>query len=182
MLINVPRKRTPYLGLQSRPNLRQEDQKSILEDPCSPAEAQSEACCHRGFSVYSTSLPSSSSKVLRALSPCLLPSCVTCLHGRWGARDPKTQGADGEADGCKVQAWLHQVKHGCTRSLPSLLASKHRAGCQSVYEKEIASHAAALTSTVVYAASMPTCPYPKLTRVHSRPALRQPVMPNVAKT
>lgn len=65
---------------------------------------------------------------------------------------------------------------------PVLLASKHGAGCQRVYKKEILSNTAPRTLTRVYCSSMPTHPYPKLMLSQSRPALNQPIMLNVVKT
>lgn len=65
---------------------------------------------------------------------------------------------------------------------PALLASKHIAGCQRVYEKEILSNTAPLTLTRVYYSSTPRHPNPKLMLFQSRPALKQPIMLNVVKT
>lgn len=65
---------------------------------------------------------------------------------------------------------------------PVLLASKHSAGCQRVYEKEILSNTEPLTLTRVYYSSIPTHPNPKLMLFQSGPALKQPIMLNVVKT
>lgn len=65
---------------------------------------------------------------------------------------------------------------------PVLLASKHSAGCQRVYEKEILSNTEPLTLTRVYYSSIPTHPNPKLMLFQSGPAEKQPIMLNVVKT
>lgn len=149
--------------------------KLILDDFCFPTKARSVIFCYLGFSAYSTSLPSSSKKMLieHCAQTCtLLPRHVSCPRGLWGTQDfwdllraPKAKLTDMR---CKPSfARLNTAMKG---TYPVLLASKHSAGCQRVYEKEILSNTPPLTLTWVYYSYMPTHPNLKLMLFQSRPA------------
>lgn len=102
----------------------------------------------------------------------LLPRHVSCPRGLWGTQDfwdlrraPKAKLTDMR---CKPSvARLNTAMKG---TYPVLLASKHSAGCQRVYEKEILSNTPPLTLTWVYYSYMPTHPNLKLMLFQSRPA------------
>lgn len=128
-------------------------------------------------SVYSTSLPSSSSKTVRVPGPCLLRKHVTAsvwLMEYTRLLRPRALKAKLTDTRCKSS--LTSLNVAMKGAYPVLLASKHSAHCQRVYEEEILSNTAPLTLTCVCYSSMPIHPNPKLMLSQSRPALTQLIM------
>lgn len=82
----------------------------------------------------------------------------------------------------RCKSSLARLNMAMKEAYPVLLASKHSASCQRVYEKEILSNILLLTLTWVYYSSMSAHSKPKLMLFQSRSALKQPIMLNLVNT